>query len=131
MVADRRPLLLLLLCAGCATYPYQALPVTLPGVLPADAYVRARGVLLDQWRELAVDDEEGFRLQTAWRPDARGETPARERATVFRTGPGSLGVMVEVSYLKESLFGDFSWSSPRGDPSRERALGEALETVLR
>jgi hypothetical protein len=131
MVAVERAALLTALLACCTAVPYQAMPVAPPGGLPADAYARARSVLIDQWRSLVVDDEESFRLQTAWRPIARGETPARERATVFRSGPGTLGLMVEVSYLKQSLFGDFSWSSPRGDSERERELGEALETVLR
>jgi hypothetical protein len=130
MAAVERALLGVLL-AGCTAVPYQALPVAPPGGLPADAYERARSVLIDQWRSLVIDDAESFRLQTAWRPNARGETPARERATVFKSAPGTLGVMVEVSYLKQGLFGDFSWSSPRGDPEREQQLGEALETVLR
>jgi hypothetical protein len=131
MAGAERALLLATLLCGCTAVPYQALPVTPPGGLPDDAYARARSVLVDQWRSLVVDDEEGFRLQTGWRPNARGEIPARERATVFRSGPSTLGVMVEVSYLKESLFGELSWSSPRGDAERERQLGEALENVLR
>lgn len=130
-VEVRGGVLALAVLAACGTWPYQPLPVSPPAGLPADAFARARGVLLDQWGGLTVDDEAGFRMQTGWRPYARGETPARERATVFRAGPGSLGVMVEVSYLQESLFGDFAWSAPRGDPSRERELGEALEVVLR
>lgn len=117
------------LAAGCASLPYEPYFVAPPGGLPADAFARCQQLLLVRFGRLLVDDSEGFRLQTGWAP-VRGQ-PGRQRATVFRQGPG-IGLLVEASWLDGGwLGGPPTWTEPRADAALERELGQLIESALR
>lgn len=116
------------LWAGCATEPYSAYPLDLPGGLSTNAFAVCRTVLAAQHGPLVVDDEPAFRLQTGW--TACDDVPGERRASVFRSASGGLGVVVELRRLTEPLLGLPHWTAPRGDAAAERELAELLRAAL-
>lgn len=134
VVVDRRAIVVVLATAalgtGCASSPYEPCPVECVLPLPADAFVRCRRALARDFGPLAEADEAAFRLQTAWSPVA--DPPGERRATVFResSARGDLAVVVELRWLRESLFGLPGWTTARGDAAAERDLAARIRSAL-
>lgn len=121
-------LALVAVAAGaCAIAPYEPCPVDLDGPLPADAFATCQRVLGARYGPLAVADAEAFLLQTTWLPVA--DPPGERRASVF-LDRGSLAVVVEVRWARETLFGLPEWSAIAADQAAERQLAAALVDQL-
>jgi hypothetical protein len=119
------------LAAACASGSYSPYPLALDGGLPPDAFARCRELLLVRFGALAVDDEPGFRLQTAW--IATANPPGERRATVYReriADTDELAIVVELRRITVPLVGAPHWTESYGDDAAERALARELEQVL-
>lgn len=123
---ERGACLALALLAGCALRPYEAWRVELPPTVPADAFERCRAVVRS-FGALTVEDPRPLRLQTAWTRGTVGDSLVDRRTTVFGDG-GDLAIICEVRYWD---LGGMTWLPSRGEPRRERELGELLLAALR
>ena len=114
------------LWSGCAVRPYEPWRVELPKTIPTDVFERCRAVVRS-FGALTVAQPEPLRLQTEWTRGTVGDSLVDRRATVFGDG-GDLAVICEVRYWD---LGGLTWLPSRGDPRRERELGELLAAALR
>lgn len=116
--------------AACAAPAYAPCPVDGTPPVPPAAFARCRDLLLQRYGDLAIADEQAFRLQTEWAPVA--DPVGERRATVYReaAADGGLVVLVELRWLSTPWFGEPGWSAPRGDAAAERVLAQELQAVL-
>ena len=126
MGAGMRILPALLLLAACV-HAYQPSRLRLA---PSDeAFDRILHVLRDDYPSLVEVDRENFRIQSAWISCEDRGVPAQRRLNLFIDEPGGLNVLVEVRYLHLGMFGDPSWTSPRGHRPWETELLARIEAA--
>lgn len=117
----------LLLVSACV-HAYQ--PSKLNIGAQGDAFDRILYVLRDDYPSLADVDRENHRIQSAWISCEDRGVPAQRRLDLFMDPPGAVNVLVEVRYLQLGLFGDPSWTAPRGHRAWETELLTQIEAAF-
>lgn len=120
--------LVVLALGGCAVPGYAPEVVAVPSM--PSAFGQVEGVFRSRYPRIAVRDETEFRLQSAWMPLAKPDPAGRCRASLFRTDPLHIGIVVEVQWLRLGLDGAPYWTSPVGSLDLERELAAAVSALF-
>ena len=113
---------------GCRVPPYQPEVVALgAGSAP---FATLANVVRARFPRLVVCDLEQRRLQSDWVEANDGAVPGRRRVSVFATGPQSVGIVVELAWLRQRIDATPYWSAPVGDRDAERELAAAVQSAL-
>lgn len=120
--------LVVLAIGGCAVPSYAPEVVAVPSM--PSAFTQVEAVFRSRYPRIAVRDEVEFRLQSTWVPLARPDPAGRCRASLFRTDPLHIGIVVEVQWLRLGLDGAPYWTSPVGSLDLERELAAAVSALF-
>ncbi|MBK8978426.1 MAG: hypothetical protein IPM29_21200 [Planctomycetes bacterium] len=121
--------LALLALAGCGVAPYQPLRVELAAPVGAPGLERAAEALRVRFPSLAPEPG-ALRMASGWERCTDAGWPAKRRLFAFVEPPGTIALVVEISYLRIDLWGEPEWTTPRGDPRAEREAAELVRAAL-